>query len=154
MQSSKPSKKSLKKGEEGLGQATPVSEAPKTRSTRASKPAKEKVEAISSKVQAKSPLASSGQIEPNEPGLAKVMKAGAGAGTVNGGIVDSVGVMVAVPATEAPATTSVAQSQSKPAVSREEVARLAYSYWEARGFTHGVADQDWLRAEAELLGRR
>ena len=30
------------------------------------------------------------------------------------------------------------------------VARLAYSYWEARGFQGGSAEEDWLRAEAEL----
>jgi len=32
----------------------------------------------------------------------------------------------------------------------EEIARLAYSYWEARGWKHGSAEQDWLRAEREL----
>src|ERR1700722_585776 len=37
-----------------------------------------------------------------------------------------------------------------PVVSREEIARLAYSYWEARGRPHGSAAEDWLRAEREL----
>jgi hypothetical protein len=36
------------------------------------------------------------------------------------------------------------------AVSHEEVAKLAYSYWEARGHQDGFAEQDWLRAEREL----
>jgi hypothetical protein len=31
-----------------------------------------------------------------------------------------------------------------------EIARLAYSYWEARGRQHGLELEDWLRAEREL----
>ena len=38
--------------------------------------------------------------------------------------------------------------------SHEEIARLAYAYWEARGHTHGSALEDWFRAERELLRRR
>lgn len=30
---------------------------------------------------------------------------------------------------------------------REAISRLAYSYWEARGFKGGSAEEDWLRAE-------
>ncbi|MCC7175443.1 MAG: DUF2934 domain-containing protein [Bryobacterales bacterium] len=30
------------------------------------------------------------------------------------------------------------------------IARLAYSYWEARGGQGGSAEEDWLRAEQEL----
>jgi len=37
---------------------------------------------------------------------------------------------------------------------QEEIARLAYSYWEARGGRHGSAVEDWLRAERELRLRR
>ena len=37
--------------------------------------------------------------------------------------------------------------------SHEEVARLAYSYWEERGRRHGSALEDWLRAENELRKR-
>ena len=44
-----------------------------------------------------------------------------------------------------PATPAV------PAISREEVARLAYSYWEARGYRGGSQEEDWLRAERELF---
>jgi len=36
---------------------------------------------------------------------------------------------------------------------REEIARLAYSYWEARGRQAGSAEADWLRAERELKQR-
>ncbi len=36
------------------------------------------------------------------------------------------------------------------AVSPDQVARLAYSYWEARGCQGGSPEEDWLRAEQEL----
>jgi hypothetical protein len=39
---------------------------------------------------------------------------------------------------------------SQPTADRAAVARLAYSYWEARGFVGGSAEEDWLRAEREL----
>jgi|SRR5689334_20958064 hypothetical protein len=35
----------------------------------------------------------------------------------------------------------------------EEVAQLAYLYWEARGCQGGCPEEDWLRAEAELRSR-
>ena len=35
----------------------------------------------------------------------------------------------------------------------EEIALLAYSYWEARDRQGGSAEEDWLRAEQELRGR-
>ncbi len=152
MQSSKPSKKSLKKEEERLGEVTPVTEAPKTRPTRSSKPATEKIEASSGKVHRKAPAAPPVRVNANEPVMAKVMTTGAGATAGNGGIIDSVGVVAAAPGTETHVASPAASS--KPAFSREDIANLAYSYWEARGFTHGLADEDWIRAEAELLGRR
>ena len=37
---------------------------------------------------------------------------------------------------------------------RERIARLAYSYWESRGCAHGLADEDWYRAEAEVRRER
>ena len=40
-----------------------------------------------------------------------------------------------------------------PAPTHEQIARLAHSYWEARGRQGGSAEQDWLRAEAELRGQ-
>ena len=39
-----------------------------------------------------------------------------------------------------------------PELKAQEIARLAYSYWEARGCKGGSAEEDWLRAERELLG--
>jgi hypothetical protein len=38
-------------------------------------------------------------------------------------------------------------------IAYEEIARLAYSYWEARGSEEGSADEDWARAEEELRRR-
>lgn len=35
----------------------------------------------------------------------------------------------------------------------EEIGRLAYSYWEARGHQGGSQDEDWMRAE-QVLRRR
>ncbi len=35
--------------------------------------------------------------------------------------------------------------------SRAEIERLAQQYWAQRGYTDGYAEQDWLRAEQELL---
>jgi hypothetical protein len=32
----------------------------------------------------------------------------------------------------------------------DQIARLAYSYWQARGCPEGSPEEDWLRAEAEL----
>lgn len=37
--------------------------------------------------------------------------------------------------------------------SREEIACLAYLYWEARGCQGGSPEEDWLRAEQELRTR-
>ena len=37
---------------------------------------------------------------------------------------------------------------------REQIARLAYSYWEARGRQGGSPEEDWSRAEREFHSRR
>jgi hypothetical protein len=43
-------------------------------------------------------------------------------------------------------------TSSRPAMPpREEIERLARAYWEQRGYLDGFAEQDWLRAEQELL---
>jgi len=36
-------------------------------------------------------------------------------------------------------------------IEHEDIARLAYSYWEARGCPLGSSEEDWFRAEIELL---
>jgi len=55
------------------------------------------------------------------------------------------------------AATAVAlapEAQTEPRQDRtehESIQRLAYSYWEARGCPIGSPDEDWFRAEVELL---
>ena len=63
----------------------------------------------------------------------------------------------AVPAVETP-NTIVAEAEAIAPVavaapSFEAVSRLAYFYWEARGYQGGSSEQDWLRAEQELAGK-
>ena len=53
----------------------------------------------------------------------------------------------AAPILEAVATVIVLEP------SYEEIANLAYSYWEARGHQGGSPDEDWQRAEQELRSR-
>jgi hypothetical protein len=54
----------------------------------------------------------------------------------------------------APAATTVAKADvtsSDSVVTYDEISKLAYSYWEARGYQGGSPEEDWLRAEQELL---
>jgi len=59
-----------------------------------------------------------------------------------------------------PATSSVGapvQGQTPSARSDGgdvEIARLAYSYWEARGCPAGSAEEDWFRAEQGMKAQR
>ena len=45
----------------------------------------------------------------------------------------------------------VAQPPKLTMPSRAEIEQLARQYWAQRGYTDGQAEQDWLRAEQELL---
>ena len=38
-----------------------------------------------------------------------------------------------------------------PGNAYDQIAKIAYGYWEARGYQHGSSEQDWLRAEQEYL---
>src|SRR5438876_292012 len=49
-----------------------------------------------------------------------------------------------------PDQRSKALSSDEAGIDRDAIARLAYSYWAARGYTGGSAEEDWLRAEQEL----
>jgi len=49
-----------------------------------------------------------------------------------------------------PATRSGTVARGNAEIEPEEVARLAYSYWEARGSEGGSPEEDWLRAERQL----
>jgi hypothetical protein len=74
----------------------------------------------------------------------KAMSAAAGfeSASSDAAIIDPVGVATAP------------ENGTRAHYSQEDVAKLAYSYWIARGHSHGAADEDWLRAEAELAGKR
>jgi hypothetical protein len=51
---------------------------------------------------------------------------------------------------EKQAVSSVAVS---PEEAREAIAKIAYGYWESRGYQGGNAAEDWIRAEGEYHGR-
>jgi hypothetical protein len=51
-------------------------------------------------------------------------------------------------------TTAKAKATAEPTITtptHEEIAALAAQYWAERGWQDGAAEQDWLRAEQELL---
>jgi Protein of unknown function (DUF2934) len=50
------------------------------------------------------------------------------------------------------APDSVAVSSDKT-VATEDIAKLAYALWEARGGNGGSAEDDWYRAEQEIRAR-
>lgn len=47
------------------------------------------------------------------------------------------------------AKKAVATEEQKNSPTHEEIAQLAYSFWVERGYPHGHAEEDWLRAERE-----
>ncbi len=56
------------------------------------------------------------------------------------------------PSTDLTAQTAT-QAELTPTqsvVTSDDIAKLAYSYWEARGYQGGSPEEDWLRAEQEL----
>jgi hypothetical protein len=59
-----------------------------------------------------------------------------------------VGVSAPVPAaaTHSDQPKQIAVKQ----VTHDDIAKLAHSLWVARGFAHGFAEEDWLRAERHL----
>lgn len=50
--------------------------------------------------------------------------------------------------------TEAAAPERFTELDRDEIEKLAYSYWVARGQQHGAHEEDWLRAERELRIRR
>ena len=46
----------------------------------------------------------------------------------------------------------IADNMSAP--TEDDIAELAYSYWEARGYQGGSPWEDWFRAERELKQRQ
>jgi len=56
----------------------------------------------------------------------------------------------AAPKTNRTAKSNLTQMSN---ASQEEIARLAHKYWAERGHQHGHHEEDWYRAEQELLGK-
>jgi len=48
----------------------------------------------------------------------------------------------------APSSSPASTNTTDPTF--DDIAQLAYSYWEARGYQGGSSEEDWLRAETEL----
>jgi maleate cis-trans isomerase len=46
---------------------------------------------------------------------------------------------------------TVAEKVTATTPTHEEIARLAQQYWAERGWQDGKAEEDWLRAEQELM---
>lgn len=55
--------------------------------------------------------------------------------------------------THAPAGRPTGEVAIGP-LEHKRIARLAYSYWEARGRPYGSPEEDWFRAEEELRQRK
>ncbi|SRR5579883_672833 len=66
---------------------------------------------------------------------------------INQGTPEQIETTVFVSASAPAATSSV------DADPREEIARIAYGYWQARGYTGGDPIDDWVRAENEYRSR-
>lgn len=47
----------------------------------------------------------------------------------------------------------IASADTFSAPTYQEIAQLAYSFWEGRGHQGGSAEEDWRRAEAQLRSR-
>lgn len=58
---------------------------------------------------------------------------------------------IASPTVAAGTRAALPSDAPSPEVLRHRIAELAYSYWEGRGYQGGSSEQDWLRAEAEIL---
>ena len=53
-----------------------------------------------------------------------------------------------------PVTETAAAAEKEYVPDPDEIARLAYSFWESRGYQGGSAEEDWHRAEQELRESR
>lgn len=65
----------------------------------------------------------------------------------------SVETVVESPAAPLENIVPVAATVAELAFTKDDIAFLAYSYWEARGYQGGSPEEDWLRAEGELRSK-
>ncbi len=141
MQFSKPSK-TTKNAEETVAPAPETSvsaeSTSKPRSSKSSKSKKENGDVGTARHRRSS---SPEPIENLAAVKAMSTSAGASSTAVDSPVIDPVGVM-------APSADSSRE------VTQEAIAQLAHSYWIARGYTQGSAEEDWLRAERELAAKR
>lgn len=49
-------------------------------------------------------------------------------------------------------SSSTGQSPAPRAITHQQIAELAHSFWTNRGYAHGSPEDDWLRAERQLTG--
>lgn len=139
---SKPSKKTQKNAEENAApEPATATEVSKPRASRSSKSkSSETSETGSVKHRKPATKAVTPQAMPAET---KTMAAAAGAEQT-----------ISVASSESMAATPKSEPVAvQRAVSQEEIARLAYSYWVARGYAAGSPEEDWLRAEQEVKAR-
>jgi hypothetical protein len=55
--------------------------------------------------------------------------------------------------TAVPAETVTETAETSVAPTHEDIALLAYTYWQERGCVDGCSEEDWARAERELRSR-
>jgi hypothetical protein len=68
------------------------------------------------------------------------------------GAVNAAPTLAAKKTTKTAAKAKAIEVVATSAPSHDEIAQLAASYWAERGWQDGYAEQDWLRAERDLLG--
>lgn len=59
------------------------------------------------------------------------------------------------PAASSPAhkhSAKTAETAKHSAATHQDIALLAYSFWQERGYAGGSPEDDWLRAESQLTG--
>lgn len=160
MQSNKASKKTRKNADETAAAAPEIGAAAEnTAKPRASRSSKTKKPEVSDAVSANHHHKVSSSLAPEVASVetspvARTFAAAAAASSASpeAAIIDSAGVVT--PAVETSQSNTPVTATAPRSATREEIAKLAHSYWIARGYAHGFAEEDWLRAERELNGRR
>jgi len=61
---------------------------------------------------------------------------------------------VSAPSEPQPAAVLETPTPAVQISGQDEIAKLAFSYWEARGCQGGSPEEDWARAEQEVRSRR
>ena len=150
MQSNKASKKPTIVDEPGASVPEISTAAEKTGTPRASRSSKLKKE-TSEMGPAKHRKSSSPEpVIERSPVVKTTAPTAAGyANAVASPVIDSVGVM-----TPSRGSAELGTRSAEISPSHEEIAKLAHSYWVARGHAPGSPEEDWVRAERELKVKR